>query len=135
MEPARGRAPTGAPDPRPALAIAHVVLPTDRMAESARFLRTIGMRPVHDGAKVSIFELRGGTHVILMQAEEVVPGDAPFDLMVDDLEATHARFAALGLSPSPIEALPRIDHRVFHLREPAGHVFTFYSSHASGQPT
>jgi len=119
------------PDQRPA----HVVLDTDRMQETARFMRTVGMRPVFDGPDVSVYEMRGGTHLILMKKEQVAPGDAPFDLMVDDLRGTHARFVALGLAPSPIEARPRIDHEVFTVREPAGHLITFFSSHASGSPT
>lgn len=119
---------------RPAVGIAHVVMPTDRMAESARFMRMIGMRPIHDGAQVSVYELRGGTHLILMARETVAAGDAPFDLMVDDLHATHASWVALGLAPSPIEARPAIDHEVFTVREPAGHLIVVYSSHASGSP-
>ena len=123
-----------AEDPRPPIWIGHVVLETDRLEESARFMRTIGMRPIHPGADVAIFELRGGTHLILVKKTEVVPGDAPFDLMVEDLHATHQRFVALGLAPSPIEAMPTIDHELFRVREPAGHRITFFSNHVSGKP-
>ena len=122
-------------DQRPAVGVAHVVLHTDRMEESAQFMRTIGMRPIFDGPEVSVYEMRGGTHLILMHKDQVVAGDASFDLMVDDLHATHQRFTALGLAPSPIEARPAIDHEVFTIREPAGHVITLFSSHASGKPT
>ena len=121
-------------DQRPPLGVAHVVLETDRMEESAHFMRTIGMRPIYQGPEVSVYELRGGTHLILMLKSEIVAGDAPFDLMVDDLHATHRRFTSLGLAPSPIEARPAIDHEVFTAREPAGHIFTFFSSHVSGKP-
>jgi hypothetical protein len=124
----------GERDQRPAVGVAHVVLRTDRMEESARFMSTIGMRPIFDGPEVSVFEMRGGTHLILMRKDGVVAGEASFDLMVDDLHATHRRFASLGLAPSPIEARPAIDHEVFTVREPAGNVITFFSSHASGQP-
>ena len=122
-------------DQRPAVGVAHVVLETDRMGESTQFMRTIGMRPIFDGSQVSVYEMRGGTHLILMLKETIVGGDATFDLMVDDLEAVHARFLALGLAPSPIEDRPAVHHRVFSVREPAGHVITFFSSHASGKPT
>ena len=121
-------------DQRPPLGVAHVVLQTDRMEESARFMRTIGMRPIFDGPQVSVYEMRGGTHLILMLKEEIVGSDASIDLMVDDLHATHQRFTSLGLAPSPIEARPAIDHEIFTVREPAGHVITFFSSHASGKP-
>jgi len=121
-------------DQRPPLGVAHVVLETDRMEESAHFMRTIGMRPIFQGPDVSVYELRGGTHLILMLKSKIAVGNAPFDLMVDDLHATHKRFTSLGLSPSPIEARPAIDHEVFTVREPAGHIITFFSSHVSGKP-
>ena len=122
-------------DRRPAVGVGHVVLETDRMEESARFMRTIGMRPIFDGPEISVYEMRGGTHLLLMLNEELDASDAAFDLMVDDLHETHARLASLGLDPSPIEARPAIDHEVFTVQEPAGHTITFFSSHASGEPT
>jgi hypothetical protein len=122
-------------DQRPLVGVAHVVLQTNCMEDSVQFMRTIGMRPIFDGPEVSVYEMRGGTHLILMRKGNVVAGDASFDLMVDDLHATHQRFTSLGLSPSPIEARPAIDHEVFTIREPAGNVITFFSSHASGKPT
>lgn len=120
---------------RPSVGVAHVVLHTDRMEESAEFMRTMGMRSIFDGPEVSVYEMRGGTHLILMRKDKTTGGDAPFDLMVDDLRETHQRFTALGLASSPIEARPAIDHEVFTVREPAGHVITFFSSHALGKPT
>ena len=122
------------PDQRPSVSIAHVVLETDRMDESAQFMRTIGMRQIFQGAEVSIYELRGGTHLILMFKEQISVGTAPFDLMVDDLSATHQQMTALGLAPSTIESKPAVNHSVFTVREPAGHVISVYSSHVSGAP-
>ena len=121
-------------DLRPPLWIGHVTLETDRLEESAQFMHTIGMRPVHKGSEVAIFELRGGTHLILIAKSAMVPGDTPFDLVVEDLRATHQRFTSLGLAPSPIEAMSSIDHQLFRIREPAGHLITFYSNHWSGNP-
>lgn len=121
-------------DERPRVGVAHVVMDTDRMAESAQFFRTVGMRPVFEGPDVGVYEMRGGTHLILMRKDEIVAGDAAFDLMVDDLHETHARFTSLGFAPTPIEAIPDIDHECFSVREPAGNAITFYSSHVSGKP-
>jgi hypothetical protein len=121
-------------DPRPPVWIGHVVLETDRLQESADFMLTIGMRPIFQGAEVAIFELRGGTHLILVRKDKIVAGDAPFDLMVEDLHATHRRFASLGLAPTPIEGKADIDHELFRVREPAGHLVTFFSNHVSGNP-
>lgn len=119
---------------RPLVGVAHVVLETNCMEASAQFVRKIGMRPIFDGPEVSVYEMRGGTHLILMRRDTVASGAAPFDLMVDDLREAHARLSALGLCPSPIEPRPTIDHEIFTVREPAGHVITFFSSHASGKP-
>lgn len=119
---------------RPPVGVAHVMLQTDRMKESARFMRQLGMRPIFDGPEVSVYEMRGGTHLLLMRRDRVLAGEAPFDLMVDDLHETHRRLSALGLAPSPIEARPAIGHEVFTLREPAGHLLSVFSSHASGKP-
>ena len=57
------------------------------------------MREIERNENVAILELRGGTHLVL------VPGttprrwrtDAPFDLMVEDLETTHEQWRARGL--------------------------------------
>ena len=58
---------------------------------------------MHKGSEVAIFELRGGTHLVLIAKSEIVPGDAPFDLMVEDLRTTHRRAAStprfFALSP------------------------------------
>jgi ribosomal protein S18 acetylase RimI-like enzyme len=120
---------------RPTVGVAHVLMHTSRMPDTCRFMRLIGMRPIFDGPELSVYEMRGGTHLILMRRDAVPGGDAAFDLMVDDLHATHARLASLGLAPSPIEARPAIDHEVFTVREPSGNVITIFSSHASGSPT
>ena len=115
----------------PSVSVAHIVLHTNRMSESAQFMRAVGMVPVFDGPQVSVYELRGGTHLLLLHKDVVAPGEAAFDLLVDDIHAAHQHFSALGLAPSPIEARPAIEHEVFTLREPAGQVITFFSSHAA----
>lgn len=121
-------------DKKPLVGVAHVVLQTDRMAESVHFMRALGMRLLFDGPEISVLEMRGGTHLLLMHSDKVVAGEAPFDLMVDDLHDSHRRLSALGLAPSPIEARPAIAHELFTLREPAGRLITIFSSHASGKP-
>lgn len=121
-------------DQRPAVGVAHVVLHVDRMEDSGQFMKNVGMRPVFEGAEVSVYEMRGGTHLILMLKANITAGSAPFDLMVDNLRETHERLNALGYAPSPIEPRPAIDHEVFTVREPAGNVITFFSSHVSGKP-
>ena len=120
-------------DRRPSVWVGHVVLETDRLNETEAFMRKIGMRHIVRRRDVAVLELRGGTHLVLIAKATVAAGAAPFDLMVDDLKVTWQRFVELGLSPTPIEAAAS-DHQCFQLREPAGHLITFYSSHVSHQP-
>lgn len=120
------------PDQRPPLWVGHIFLATNRIEQSADFMRRIGMRTVDQGADYAVFELRGGTHLILSQVREFTPAEAEFDLMVDDLEATHRRYSALGINPSPIE--PGKIHSSFNIREPAGNRIRVLSSHVGSEP-
>lgn len=120
-------------DLRPPVWVGHVVLETDRLAESSAFMRKLGMRSVVERPEVAVLELRGGTHLVLIAKPTITARDAPFDLMVEDLRETHKTFVALGLEPTPIEKLSR-EHDYFKVREPAGHVISIVSNHVSGQP-
>ena len=117
-------------DERPAVWIGHAVLRARDVERSADFWRAIGMREVDRNRDVAIMELRGGTHLVIVPGEPEVGTDAPFDLMVDDLDATHAQWAALGLRPSAIEH-DRI-HSHFTVADPDGYVVTVNSSHVVG---
>jgi len=121
-------------DPRPPIWIGHVVLESDRVADTAGFMATLGLRTIFSGPAMAIFELRGGTHLLVFPKGQVPGGPGAFDLMVDDLQAFRARLAAGGAEPSDIESVPAMHHDRFTVREPGGNVLTFHSSHASGQP-
>ena len=121
-------------DKRPPVAVGHVRLPVKDVGAAARWLETVGLRPIVTMAELAVLELRGGTHVVVRTAEEPPkPGAmAPFDLMVDDVDAAHRDYAGKGLSPTPIKR-GRI-HDSFELPGPDGWTFTVNSSHASGKP-
>jgi catechol 2,3-dioxygenase-like lactoylglutathione lyase family enzyme len=118
-------------DTRPAVWIGHVVLAVADPEASADFWRGLGMREVERNPEVVVLELRGGTHLLLLPGDPEAGAGVPFDLMVDDLDATHRRWADRGLEPSAIE------HRQFHtsftVRDPNGYVVTIYSSHVVGE--
>jgi catechol 2,3-dioxygenase-like lactoylglutathione lyase family enzyme len=120
-------------DLRPPVWIGHVVMETSRLEETASFMRKLGMRPIVQRPEVAVLELRGGTHLVLLANANVTASDARFDLMVEDLNATHKQFVELGLDPTPIERISP-EHEGFKVREPSGNVITFYSNHVSGQP-
>jgi len=121
-------------DARPSMWIGHALLAVADVAASSAFFLKLGLRHVETTDTVAILELRGGTHLILVPAKTpVAPGaDAPFDLMVDDLEVTHAALSAADLAPSAIES--GAIHRSFTVTEPGGHRITINSSHVSGAP-
>lgn len=121
-------------DERPPVAVGHVRLPCSDVAEAARWLENVGLRPIVTMADLAVLELRGGTHVVVRRTEEpATPGTtAPFDLMVDDVDSTHADYAKKGLSPTPIQR-GRI-HDSFTVAGPSGWLFTINSSHASDKP-
>src|SRR5258707_15737474 len=91
-------------DQRPPVAVGHVRLNVVDVGAAARWLETVGLRPIVTRDELAVLELRGGTHVVLRNnAPPPAPGaGAPFDLMVDDIDATHRDYAAKGLNPSPI---------------------------------
>ena len=120
-------------DQRPPVAVGHVRLPATDVAASERWLQSVGLRPIFADDSLAVLELRGGTHVVVRKAEQppAAGSAAPFDLMVDDIEAARRDYAAKGLGPSDISR-GRI-HDAFHLTGPDGYDFTVTSSHAGGR--
>ena len=121
-------------DQRPPVAVGHVRLATNDVAGASRWLESVGLRPVFADSDLAVLEFRGGTHVVVRKADEALKAGvaAPFDLMVDDIEAARRDYAAKGLGPSDISR-GRI-HDSFHLTGPDGYDFTVTSSHAGGRP-
>ena len=120
-------------DKRPPVAVGHVRLSVKDVGAAARWLETVGLRPIVTRDELAVLELRGGTHVVVRAAEVPPPGTiAPFDLMVDDVDATHRDYAEKGLNPTRIRR-DRI-HDSFEVPGPDGWTFTVNSSHASGEP-
>jgi len=121
-------------DPRPAVWIGHALLPTSDLPAARAWYEKLGMRFITEGESFAVLELRGGTHLVLLRAEAPIPAGAPapFDLMVEDIEASHRRFRELGLEPTELERGPI--HTAFRLRDPSGYAVTVNSSHVSDQP-
>jgi len=116
-------------DARPPVWIGHALLRVSDLGRSAQWWTGIGMREVERNEHVVVLELRGGTHLVLVPGNPDT-GDAPFDLMVDDLEATHREWADLGVDVSDI-ARGRI-HNAFTATDPDGYAVTVNSSHVVG---
>jgi hypothetical protein len=119
-------------DERPRVWVGHVMLHTVDIRGTRDFMLKLGMRAIADGEDFAVLELRGGTHLLLLRAKSRFAEPAYFDLMVDDLEATHEQLRSLGLAPSAIEAGDI--HSSFTIVSPSGHTITFNSTHVSDQP-
>ncbi len=121
-------------DARPGAAVGHVFLEVSDVPAAEAWFRALGLRPIASGADYAVMELRGGTHLVLARAEAPIePGrEAPFDLMVDDVEAVRRDCAGRGLAPSRLRT-SRV-HRSFTLAGPDGWALTVTSSHAGDRP-
>ena len=91
-------------DGRPPVAIGHVRHLVRDVGVSTEYLVKLGLRLIHQSDTFAVLELRGGTHLVLRPAEEAIdPGaKAPFDLMVDDVEAAREAYARLGMTYSSL---------------------------------
>jgi hypothetical protein len=117
-----------ADDERPPVWVGHIVVNATDRAEATRFYLDLGMREIEINDQVSVLELRGGTHLVVVGGDPAA--DAPFDLMVDDIDGAHEKWAELGMEPSSIER-GRI-HDKFFLTDPSGTRITINSSHVVG---
>ena len=117
-------------DERPPVWIGHESLAVHDIDRSADFWRGLGLREVVRNSRVAVLELRGGTHLVLLPDESATDDEAPFDLMVEDLDATHAEWQARGLAPSAIERGPI--HDQLTVRDPDGHRVAVRSTHVVG---
>ena len=117
-------------DGRPGLAVGHVSLEVEDVGGACDFFVRHGMRDIFRGENFGVLELRGGTHLVVARAEGTAAGarEAPFDLMVDDIDEARAAFAGDGVAASEIER-GRI-HDTFHIEGPGGYRFAVTSSHA-----
>ena len=93
----------GSNDERPSVWTGHVVAHSADPAAAAAFYEAIGMRPVAVLPDFAVLELRGGTHLVIRRAEDHVGTELGWDLMVDDLAATHRAWTAAGHDVSAIE--------------------------------
>jgi hypothetical protein len=112
---------------RPDIWIGHASLKTNDLNGSDEFLSKIGLRPVFKNEKISIVELRGGTHLIMMLDETATGGDASFDFMVEDIDVTYDSFTSLGLDVGEISRGEI--HDSFAIVEPGGNRITVNSTH------
>lgn len=119
-------------DQRPPVWTGHLVLTGRDTKVAAEFYEAIGMRRIAVMAPFAVMELRGGTHMVVRLDPEAKGGDAPFDLMVEDLDATYAAWQAKGFTLSEIGKDERQIHRCFTVTDPDGNRIVVNDSHVEG---
>jgi hypothetical protein len=119
------------PDPgsKPGIWIGHAHMTVPDPTAAHDYYVALGARSVMCGDGFSLIEVRGGTHIEFGQGAHQ-PGDAPFDLMVDDLEVTHSSWVAAGHEVS--EIISGEPHSVFVLTDLNGYRVIVYDSHVIG---
>src|SRR5258707_13442210 len=95
-------------DQRPPVAVGHVRLNVVDVGAAARWLETVGLRPIVTRDELAVLELRGGTHVVVRQAggAPAPRPRAPFPPMVGDGAAPHPAPPQEGWSPPPTPPAP-----------------------------
>ena len=114
-------------DKRPDIWIGHTSLKTRDLNASDEFLSKIGLRRVFKNESITIFEMRGGTHLIMSLDESASGGKADFDFMVEDVDVTYDSFVSLGLEVNEIDR--GNIHDSFTVVEPGGNRITVNSTH------
>ena len=119
-------------DDRPSFAVGHISLNVHDVKTEMTFYTEHGLREILNREDFGILELRGGTHLVLRTASESAPvsNQAPFDLMTDDINATHKRFVDRGDSATEIEH--GNIHSSFTVQGPSGYSLRVTSSHVAG---
>ena len=112
---------------RPRFAIGHVGLSAADVETLTEFYVEIGMRPVVNMGRMAIVELLGGTHLIVSSGPA---GGQQLDLIVDDIDETHAILDSAGGSPTEIRR--GSPHSTFVATDPEGNQLTIHSTHAIG---
>ena len=112
---------------RPRFAIGHLSLAAADVEALARFYVDIGMRPVMATSRMAIIELAGGTHIVFSAGPA---GDQQLDLIVEDIDETHAVLAAAGGAPGEIRR--GSPHDTFAAADPEGNRLVIHSTHAIG---
>ena len=118
-------------DTRALAATGHLFLRACGVRAAAERLISVGVRKIGMKDSIAVLELRGGAHIVVRESESAEFGDAPFDLMYDDIEAAHPLFREQGFTVSDIED-GRM-HRSFYATAPEHYRIQVLDSHAGSR--
>ena len=133
----------------PELAVAHLVFKVADLKSSCQFYSNLGLPPFAIDEKVAIMELRGGTHLLLLEVDQLAGEDLAesltgqfhrkfseqFDLMIkgkslNELKKYRSELISRGIAAGEIPDEMFYGHHLFSIKDPDGHGITIYTSHA-----
>jgi hypothetical protein len=116
----------------PELAVAHLVFKAADLKSSCQFYSNLGLPPFFIEEKIAIIELRGGTHLVLLSADELAGEDVAesvtgqfhkrfseqFDLMIegkrlDELKKYRSELISRGIAAGEIPDEAVFGHHLF----------------------
>jgi catechol-2,3-dioxygenase len=131
------------------LAVAHLVFKVADLKSSCQFYSNLGIPPFAIDEKVAIIELRGGTHLLLLEVDQPAGEDVAesltgqfhkrfserFDLMIkgnglNELKKYRLELISRGIAAGEIPDETFFGHHLFCIEDPDGNGITIYTSHA-----
>ncbi len=131
------------------LAVAHLVFKVADLKRSCQFYSNLGIPPFAIDGKIALIELRGGTHLLLLEVDQLageglaesVTGQfhqrfsEQFDLMIkgkdlSELEHYRLELISRGIAAGEIPDETFFGHHLFCIKDPDGNGITIYTSHA-----
>ena len=131
------------------LAVAHLVFKVADLKSSCQFYSNLGIPPFAIDEEVAIIELRGGTHLLLLEVNQLAGEDVAqsltgqfykrfserFDLMIkgkglNELEKYRLELISRGITAGEIPDETFFGHHLFCIKDPDGNGITIYTSHA-----
>ena len=131
------------------LAVAHLVFKVADLKRSCEFYSNLGIPPFAMDGNVALIELRGGTHLLLLEVDQLAGGDIAesvtgqfhkrfseqFDLMIkgrdlNELEKYRLELISRGIAAGEIPNEMFYGHHLFCVKDPDGNGITIYTSHA-----
>ena len=133
----------------PELAVAHLVFKVADLKSSCEFYANLGIPPFAVEEGVAIIELRGGTHLLLLEVDQLAgEGVAEsltgqfherfseqFDLMIkgkglNELKKYRWELISRGIAAGEIPDETFFGHHLFCIKDPDGNGITIYTSHS-----
>jgi catechol 2,3-dioxygenase-like lactoylglutathione lyase family enzyme len=131
------------------LAVAHLVFRVADLKRSCQFYSNLGIPPFAIDGKIALIELRGGTHLLLLEVDQLA-GEGlaesltgqfhqrfseQFDLMIkgkdlSELEHYRLELISRGIAAGEIPDETFFGHHLFCIKDPDGNGITIYTSHA-----